>query len=144
MSKLSNNKEYLAAQKTLGEVCAKYLKQELDIEIECITIKGNISQASSSGTAVYNGALVPIKVVTQIVNGRNHSCISFWSDHIPELRIAVNINFTDKPDLQRAYVAYLNARDEALYSDESDESQDDLNHYLNNELDDDEDRGQSL
>ena len=101
----------------LGKLCIKYLKLEQDIELEDLVISGNISQTSSKCIAKYNGEPVTIHVVTDIHNGRNHSILSFCSDDIPELHLPVRINFTDKPDIQRAYVDYMNTRDEVLYHD---------------------------
>ena len=108
---------YANSKIVLGKLCIKYLKLEQDIEIEDLVITGNISQTSGECSAKYNEQPVTIRVVTDIHNGRNHSVLSFCSEDIPELHLPVRINLTDKPDIQRAYVDYMNTRDEVIYGD---------------------------
>lgn len=119
MSDYTNEKNYISAQKAFSDECLSHLRSEHNVNLDMLLIEGNITADSCVSTTIYDGKVVSIRIVTYIHNGQNHSAISFCSDDIPALHLPVIIIFTDKPDLRKAYIDYVNARDTMLHDKEN-------------------------
>lgn len=154
-----NQKEYRlreqlkTAQETLSELCRKFLKEKHGVDVEGLIV----NKKTAHGTYMDS----PITINVRMYDGSKcgETYISFYSDDIPELHMPVRLSLYEDSEVRTAYVNYTSAHDEWLYrnvtdtveldSDDSDveaeaEEFSDFEHYMNNEQDDDEDRGQSL
>lgn len=134
------------AQNKLSVLSQKFLKETHGVDIQDLTV----SKTEAQG--IYNDS--PITINVRMYNGVSYgeNYISFYSDDIPELNLPVKMHTYDNTEVRRAYIEYTTAYDNWTYrdvvnsiEDESDDEEfSDFKHYMDNEIDDDEDRGQSL
>lgn len=143
------------AQTRLSRICQKYLKEEHGINIENLVVTKEI------GHGIYNGE--PITINVRMYGGvtYNEIYMAFYSDDITGLHMPVRMPVYETEEIRTAYFNHNIAYDNLKYREAAQRLEDkqhdddfdveaeaeafaDFEHYMTNEQDDDEDRGQSL
>lgn len=143
------------AQTRLSRICQKYLKEEHGINIE------NLVVTKEKGHGIYNGEPITINVRMYGGVSYNEIYMAFYSDDITGLHMPVRMPVYVTEEIRTAYFNHNIAYDNLKYRDAARRLEDkqndddfdveaeaelfaDFEHYMTNEQDDDEDRGQSL
>lgn len=145
--------QLISTQNALSTLCQKFLKDEHGVDIQNLIVNKKTAHGTYKGSPI----TINVRMYGGLIFGETY--IGFYSDDIPELHMPVKLSVYEDGDVRTAYVNYTSAHDEWIYRNVTDEFESDsddfdaeaeaeafadFEHYMTNEQDDDEDRGQSL